>query len=181
MFSVFCVHWEGCTRLSSKWMSMTLCLLNVIWADLLFISKFHLHLFSDEIAVDLVQDFRFICYGVRKSFIFLSHLSHSVDLSLFVVICQQFYILETTRPVVPFLVWSIKDRSNLNYGTSKICKKDQIFTNLFLYSHSKIKCMVFMSFKPFTKSCEIHYPWFLWRDQFDHIKKHNLILENVLL
>lgn len=61
---------------------------------LVFISKFHLHLFSDEIAVDLVQDFRFICYGVRKSFIFLSHLSHSVDLSLFVVICQQFYILE---------------------------------------------------------------------------------------
>lgn len=47
-----------------------------------------------NIAVDLVQDFRFICYGVRKSFIFLSHLSHSVDLSLFVVICQQFYILE---------------------------------------------------------------------------------------
>lgn len=86
---------------------------------------------------------------------------------------NNFTFLKTTRPVVPFLVWSIKDRSNLNYGTSKICKKDQIFTNLFLYSHSKIKCMVFMSFKPFTKSCEIHYPWFLWRDQFDHIKKLN--------
>lgn len=47
-------------------MSMTLCLLNVIWANLLFISKFHLHLFSDEIAVGLVQDFRFICYGRIK-------------------------------------------------------------------------------------------------------------------
>lgn len=160
---------------------MTLCLLNVIWANLLFISKFHLHLFSDEIAVDLVQDFRFICYGVRKSFIFLSHLSHSVDLSLFVVICQQFYILENYQTSCTIFGLKHQGQDNLNYGTSKICKKDQIFTNLFLYSHSKIKCMVFMSFKPFTKSCEIHYPWFLWRDQFDHIKKHNLILENVLL
>lgn len=181
MFSVFCVHWEGCTRLSSKWMSMTLCLLNVIWADLLFISKFHLHLFSDEIAVDLVQDFRFICYGVRKSFIFLITWVIQLTYLCLSSSVNNFTFLKTTRPVVPFLVWSIKDRSNLNYGTSKICKKDQIFTNLFLYSHSKIKWMVFMSFKPFTKSCEIHYPWFLWRDQFDHIKKHNLILENVLL